>query len=71
MVPSEDWDVVYLTLDDFHQAAAEALGSDLTTVRAISNETLAGSALAAPSASFGDFEQYPDFATKTAFSSKP
>jgi hypothetical protein len=71
VVPSEDWDVVYLTLDDFHQAAAEALGSDLTTVRAISNETLAGSALAAPSASFGDFEQYPDFATKTAFSSKP
>lgn len=59
-------EVVYPTIDDFHRAAAEALGLDLTTVRSFTNETLAGSALAAPRAGFGDFEQYPDFATKTA-----
>lgn len=66
MVQSEDGDVVYLTIEDFHQAAAEALEADLHTVRAITNETLAGSALAAPSAGFGGYEQYPDFATKAA-----
>ena len=60
------WEVVYLSMNDSYQAAAEALGSDLRTVRAMTNDTLAGSALAAPSAGFGDFEQYPDFATKTA-----
>ena len=59
-------EVVYPTIDDFHRAAAEALGLDLTTVRSFTNETLAGSALAAPRAGFGDFEQYPDFATKMA-----
>src|ERR1700722_11511151 len=53
-------------MEDFHLAAAEALGADLDTVRSITNETLAGSAIAAPAAGFGDFEQYPDFATKTA-----
>lgn len=48
------------------RAAAKALNLDLTSVRPIANETLAGSALAAPAAGFGDFEQYPDFATKAA-----
>ena len=43
-------DIVYLTMEDFYQAAAEALGADLATVRSFTNETLAGSALAAPSA---------------------
>lgn len=66
MVPSHDWDVVYLDLDDFYLAATEALNLDLTTVRSITDETLAGSALAAPAAGFGDFEQYPDFSTKVA-----
>lgn len=41
----------------------EALGVDIETARRITNETLAGSALAAPAAGFGDFEKYPDFAT--------
>jgi len=59
-------DVVYLTMDDFYEAAAEASGADLVTIRSISNDTLAGSALAAPSAGFGDHEEYPEFATKTA-----
>jgi death-on-curing protein len=62
----DEREVVYLTMDDFYDAAAEALGTDLATVRSITNETLAGSAIAAPSAGFGAFEQYPDFATKTA-----
>jgi death-on-curing protein len=53
-------------MDDFYEAAAEALGADLVTIRSISNDTLAGSALAAPSAGFGDHEEYPEFATKTA-----
>ena len=56
----------YLTLHDFYQAAAEALGIDLATVRAMTNDTLAGSALAAPAAGFGDHEQYPKFPVKTA-----
>jgi len=43
-------DIVYLTMEDFYQAAAEALGADLATARSFTNETLAGSALAAPSA---------------------
>lgn len=58
--------VNYLTLHDFYQAAAEALGIDLATVRAMTNDTLAGSALAAPAAGFGDHEQYPKFPVKTA-----
>jgi death on curing protein len=66
VVESEGGDVVYLTIEDFHHAAAEALQADLHTVRSITNETLAGSALAAPSAGFGDHEQYPDFARKVA-----
>jgi death on curing protein len=59
-------EIAYLTLEDFYWAAAEALGTELPAVRAITNDTLAGSALAAPSAGFGDFEKYPEFATKTA-----
>jgi hypothetical protein len=62
----EDDAVVYLAMDDFYRAASKALRIDLITVRSITNETLAGSALAAPSAGFGYFEQYPNFATKTA-----
>jgi death-on-curing protein len=59
-------EVVYLDIDDFYRAAARALRADLATVRSITNETLAGSAIAAPRAGFGDFEQYPDFPTKAA-----
>ncbi len=59
-------EIAYLTLEDFYRAAAEALGTELAAVRAVTNDTLAGSALAAPSAGFGDFEKYPEFATKTA-----
>ena len=66
MAHAQGGDVVYLTMDDFYEAAAEALGGDLATIRSITNQTLAGSALAAPSAGFGDHEEYPEFATKTA-----
>lgn len=66
MAHADGWEVVYLTMEDFHDPAAEALGADLATVRSITSETLAGSAIAAPSAGFGDFEQYPDFPTKAA-----
>jgi death-on-curing protein len=56
----------YLTLDDFHRAAAQALGLEFTTARSMTNDTLAGSAVAAPGAGFDGHEQYPDFATKAA-----
>jgi hypothetical protein len=59
-------EIAYLTMEDFYRAAAEALGTELAAVRTVTNDTLAGSALAAPSAGFGDFEKYPEFATKTA-----
>ncbi len=59
-------EVAYLTEADFHLALAEALGVDLDTARSVTNETLAGSALAAPAAGFGDFEKYPDFPMKVA-----
>ena len=66
MAQGDGWEIAYLTMEDFHDAAAEALGADLDTIRSITSATLAGSAIAAPRAGFGDFEQYPDFATKTA-----
>ena len=66
MTEGDEAYIAYLTIEDFHRAAAEALGAELATVRAVTNDTLAGSALAAPSAGFGDFEKYPEFATKTA-----
>ncbi len=53
-------------MEAFYEAAAVALGADLNTVRSITNETLAGSALVAPAAAFGDHEEYPGFAMKTA-----
>jgi death-on-curing protein len=53
-------------LDDFVQAAAVAMGADVRTVRNMMEPTLAGSALAAPAAGFGDFEKYPEFRTKAA-----
>ena len=71
MAPSNGWEVVYLELDDFHRAAAKALNLDLTTVRSITNETLAGSALAAPAAGFGDFEQYPNSLPRRPSSYRP
>jgi death-on-curing protein len=58
--------IVYLTFEDFVRAAAEALGTDQSTIRGVANETLAGSALAAPAAGFGDFQKYPLFATQAA-----
>lgn len=54
----------YLALDDFHLAASRALGLDVETVRSMTNNTLAGSALAAPAAGFGGYEKYSSFATK-------
>jgi death-on-curing protein len=66
MAGADGGEVAYLELSDFHEAAVEALGVDIETARRITNDTLAGSALAAPAAGFGDFEKYPDFATKVA-----
>ena len=66
MTEGDRAEIACLTLEDYYRAAAEALGTDLATVRAVTNDTLAGSALAAPSAGFGDFDKYPEFATKTA-----
>ncbi len=66
MTEGDKAEIAYLTLEDFYRAAAEALGTDLATVRAVTNDSLAGSALAAPSAGFGNFEKYPEFAMKTA-----
>ena len=66
MTEGDRAEIAYLTLEDFCRAAAEALGIELAAVRAVTNDTLAGSALAAPSAGFGNFEKYPEFATKTA-----
>ena len=55
MTEDEGGEVVYLTEADFHQATAEALGVDVVTASRITNDTLAGSALAAPASGFGDF----------------
>jgi death-on-curing protein len=55
-----------LTLDDFHRAAARALGVELATARSMTNDALAGSAVAAPAAGFGGYEKYLDFASKAA-----
>ena len=66
MTEGDRAEIAYLTLEDYYRAAGEALGTELATVRAVTNDTLAGSALAAPSAGFGDYEKYPEFATKTA-----
>jgi len=62
----EDDEVVYLTFEDFVLAAAESLAMSDETIRRVANETLAGSALAAPSAGYGDYQKYPRFATKAA-----
>lgn len=56
----------FLTFEDFIAAAAVALGMDRSIVRRIANQQLAESALAAPRAGFGEYDQYPDFATKAA-----
>jgi death-on-curing protein len=61
-----DEGVNYLTLDDFYRAAAQALGADMATVRSMTNDTLAGSAISAPAAGFGDYEGYPEFPLKVA-----
>jgi hypothetical protein len=66
MAGADGGEVAYLELFDFHQAAVEALGVDIETARRVANATLAGSALGAPAAGFGDVEKYPDFATKVA-----
>jgi death on curing protein len=66
MAGDVDGGLSYLTLDDFYRAAAQALGIELATARSMTNDTLAGSAWAAPAAGFGDHEQYPDFAIKAA-----
>jgi death-on-curing protein len=58
--------VNYLSLDDYFRAAASALGAEQKTVAAITDHTLAGSALAVPAAGFSDHEEYPEFATKAA-----
>ena len=57
MIEGDGVDIAYLPVEELYRAAAEALGTDLATVRAVTNDTLAGSALAAPSAGFGDFEK--------------
>jgi death-on-curing protein len=58
--------VNYLTIDDFTRAATHALRVKLATACSMTNEALAGSAMAAPAAGFGGEEKYPQFATKAA-----
>jgi len=58
--------VTYLTFEDFLQAAAQALGMNLDTVRRITDRPLAESALFAPASGFADYEQYPGIAMKAA-----
>jgi death-on-curing protein len=59
-------EINYLTLDDFFDAAVEAMRTDLVTVQIATNVPLAESALAAPGAGFDDFEKYPTFPLKAA-----
>jgi death on curing protein len=56
----------HLTFQDYCQAAAEALGADLPTVRVIADKPLAESALEAPFASFGGHERYVGLEIKVA-----
>jgi hypothetical protein len=39
--------IAYLALEDFYRAATEALGTEPATVRGVTNDSLASSALAA------------------------
>ncbi|MEA5361966.1 Fic family protein [Amycolatopsis sp., V23-08] len=56
----------YLNLNYFVSAAAVALNVPEGTAALMVNVGLAESALAAPAAGFGDYEQYPRFADKVA-----
>jgi hypothetical protein len=56
----------YLNLDYLVSAAAVALNVTEGTAALMVNVALAESALAAPAAGFGDYEQYPRFADKVA-----
>lgn len=58
--------IAYLTYDDYLRVASHSLGMNLGTASLLADRTLAESALAAPAAGFGDYEQYPDFAMKVA-----
>ena len=55
-----------LELEDFLLIAEVVLGIDATTLKDHTNVGMAESALAAPFAGFGDFELYPEPATKAA-----
>jgi death on curing protein len=56
----------YLTFKHFVVAAAVSMGMPENTVRSVANRGLAESALAAPAAGFGDYEEYPRFPDKVA-----
>lgn len=56
----------YLTLEDLVKAASSALGLPTSDVRGLVNVPLAESALGAPAAGFGDYEQYPSLPQKAA-----
>ncbi|MEV8516162.1 Fic family protein [Dactylosporangium sp. NPDC051484] len=59
-------DVQYLTWDDYVRAAAHATQFDADTVRKVANRSLVESAINAPAAGWGEFEQYPFFPVKAA-----
>lgn len=59
-------EVNYLTWEDFLMVASEATGREETELESMANRGLAESALLAPAAGFGDFEQFPAFREKTA-----
>lgn len=58
--------VHYLELGDYCRIAGEILGLDPERVAELPNIGLADSALAAPRASFGDYEAYPTLIEKAA-----
>lgn len=59
-------EVEYLSLADFLLVAEAATGIAAEEIARLPNLALAESALAAPAASFGDVDFYPDFVDKAA-----
>ena len=61
-----DRSVVYITLDEWVDLAAEVLDSEPEVIRKVAKLHLADSALHAPAAGFGDVDTYPDLVDKAA-----
>jgi death-on-curing protein len=59
-------EVSYLTLGDYCRIAAEVLGTNPEQVARLPRIALADSALATPSAGFGDQDAYPELIEKAA-----